>query len=424
MYRHQLPNGLRYVTAPLEHLHSATIFVAFRSGPRYETEDDNGISHFFEHMLFRGSKRFPSALELNRAIEELGGTLNAATHVDFTAYDVTLPTENITQGLEYLADMFCHPALEGLDVEKKILVEEALEDLDEHGLDIDIDNVVRQQLFSPHSLGLKITGPIDNIRRFSVEELHAHHRQFYGARNAAICVAGAFDRAAIEHAIQNHFGQLPSGRRIAASPSCNGPTGTRVHSVTHSASQTEVRMTFPGCAIGDPRYVTLELLTRVLDDGMSARLHARICDERGLAYSAFARDEPYEDCGIFELGAAVVHENVPVLVDEFFDLMREFREHPVGEPEWSKAQRRYLWDLHTTLDNAPGVAGLYGVYALFNQRDTLTSLAERARSVRVQDLQALARDLFQPSNARVTCVGLLDDDAEEKIRAAMTSELR
>ena len=190
-----LGNSLRVRLVPLPHLQSATVSFFIRVGSRYETARTNGLSHFLEHMLYRGTAVHPAANELNLAIERLGGTLDATTHVDFTSYFLSLPPEAIANGVELLGEVLQQPLLTELRTEKQIIREEILEDLNEEGEQIDVDNVSRRLLYPDHPLGFTILGPLDNLDGFETEDLRRHHSSHYTACNSVLCVTGAFDAA-------------------------------------------------------------------------------------------------------------------------------------------------------------------------------------------------------------------------------------
>ena len=138
--RSLLPNGLRLLTIETPHLHSASICLYVRAGSRYERQETNGLSHFLEHMLFRGSARYPSSFALNLAIEELGGTLYAETGRDYSLYQISLHPGHVARGMEILGDLFASPTFRDIDLERKIIVEEILEDLDDRGRNINLDD--------------------------------------------------------------------------------------------------------------------------------------------------------------------------------------------------------------------------------------------------------------------------------------------
>src|SRR5215510_10480112 len=211
VHRSALPNGLRVITVPQQHLHSANVAVMVKVGARHETARDNGISHLLEHMLFRGSARYPSAYALNRAIEELGGTLHGATHADFTLFEVTLPPGNVDSGIEILGELFARPSFSELGVEKRIVREEILEYLDEQGREVDPDNISRELMFGTHPLGMTITGSLANLEELGTNELRSHMLRHYVASNMVLCVAGPVDQRSVLQAALKHFGILRTG---------------------------------------------------------------------------------------------------------------------------------------------------------------------------------------------------------------------
>lgn len=415
----RLDNGLEVVAAPLPHLHTATMALFVRAGSRYEDARTNGLSHFLEHMLFRGTERHPSAYELNLAIEELGGTLYAATHVDFTMYQLTLPPETMEDGLERFAEIFAAPVFRDLEVEKGIVREELLEDVDEDGREIDVDNVVRDLMFSPHPLGFKISGSIDTVRAFEEADLRAHMARHYGARNMVLALSGAIDHERMMDTARRAFEGLPAGQRTDASAWSPVAPARRFLCVEDSGSQTDLRISFPCFGLSDPRFPAMSLLGRVLDDGMSTRLHRRICDERGLAYDVFAELDPFEDCSAFDFGVSVAHDKTPQVVGELLGLARELRERPVSEAELDKARRRSLWHLRETLDHDEGLASLHGVNRLFGLEEDLAQTATRLLAVSADDIQAVAHEVLDPAAAHTACVGQLTRAEERRTRSVL-----
>lgn len=407
LHRVILDNGLRTIVVPLSHLHTVTVSLFVGAGSRHEDARTNGLSHVLEHMLFRGTERHPSAHALNLAIERLGGTLYGATQADMTSYQVTVPPANVDAVLALLVEILTTPVFEGLEVEKRVLREEILEELDEDGNDIDADNLVRDLLFSPHPLGFKITGSLDNVQGFTVDDLHDHLRRLYGGRNMVLCLAGAVDEGVLA-SVRTAFAPLPPGELASVAPPTPAAGGPRFTAVYDEGSQTDVRLSYPSLGLHEPAYPALQMLARVLDDGLSSRLHRRVCDEAGLAYDAFASLETYEDCGVLDLGGSVEHEKTPEMLDALTHLAADLREDLVSADELDKARRRYVWDLTAMLDDASAMASFYGTSALFDLPDTLESTAGVIEMVSAEQVREVARRVFAPERARVACVGVLE----------------
>ena len=406
-----LPNGLRVVVVPQPHLHTASVSLYVKAGSRFESREDNGLSHFLEHMLFRGTDRLPSAYALNHAIESLGGTLYGATHADFTIYQVSIPPESLAPSIALFGVIVSRPVFSELDVEKGIVREEILEALDEDGRNVDIEDISRELVFEGHALGYKITGDAANVDRFDVADLRRWLARFYGATNSFVVISGAVDVKESATLVREAFAGLPPGARPESLPPPLADREPGFAFVESVGSQTDLRVSFLGIGERDPRRLALEFMARVLDDGMSTRLHRRICDERGLAYDVFAALDLYEDCGIFDLGAAVEHAKTPALIEQLFALTTELRESLVTPEELAKAKKRHLWELRATLDDASGLANFYGVRGLLDVPGTLTDVADAVQNVTAEDVRELAREIFRRERLSVTAVGMLEDDA-------------
>jgi len=411
-----LGNSLRVRLIPLPHLQSATVSFFVRVGSRYETVQTNGLSHFLEHMLYRGTVAHPAAHQLNLAIERLGGTLDAATHVDFTSYDLTLPPETITKGIELLAEVLQQPLLTELRAEKQIIREEILEDLNEGGAQIDVDNVSRRLLYPDHPLGFTIAGPLDNLDRFETGDLRRHHDGHYTAHNSVVCVTGAFDPPKIGDTLRSHFEEMPAGSAMEPDGSPSNRARERFSYVHEHGSQTDVRLSFHTPGIASSEAPILLLLDRVLDDGLSTRVHQTICEERGLAYEAFAGNDTFEDCGVFDFGASVEHSKAPSLVETVFELIGDLRRHPPTQEEVEKAKRRYLWNLRTVRDDSEDAAHFVGSSALFGLPERVGAIAERVERVTPDDIQRAVQRYLDPEDAYLTCVGVLDEAVLANVR--------
>lgn len=411
-----LGNGLRARLIPLRHLQSATISFFVRVGSRYETTSTNGLSHFLEHMLYRGTESHRAAHELTLAIERLGGTLDATTHVDFTSYELTLPPENVLEGIDLLAEVLRRPLLTDLRVEKQIIREEILEDLNEDGEQIDIDNVSRQLLYPDHPLGFSIPGPLLNLGRFETDDLRHHHAKHYTARNSVLCLAGAFDPQEAGDAIRSRFGAFEAGAAIEPErvPMYRPPN--RFAYVHDHGSQTDVRLSFHTPGLASPEAPILLVLARVLDDGLSTRVHQQICEQRGLAYSAFAGNDAFEECAVFDFGASVEHQKTPRLVEALFDLVEELRDDPPAEDEVDKAKRRYLWALRTVRDDPEDAVDFVGSSVLFGLPERVSAVADQVARVTPQDIQRVARRYLDPNAAYLTCVGVLEGRILQDVR--------
>src|SRR5580698_10084902 len=185
-----LTNGLRVAVNPLPQLHRAHVALWARVGSRFEAKDDNGISHFLEHMIYRGTRRVPSAHAVNLAFERLGGSLFASTQVDHGIFSLTLPPDSLDDACSLFGEVLSQPAFRDIDIERGIVLEEILEDLDDEGHQVDADNLSRALIYGGHPLGFTITGGEKHVQSFDVAMLRRHHSLHYTADNAVLAFSG------------------------------------------------------------------------------------------------------------------------------------------------------------------------------------------------------------------------------------------
>jgi predicted Zn-dependent peptidase len=407
VFRSTLGNGLRVVTVETPYLHTANVCLYVRAGSRYERPETNGLSHFVEHMLFRGSSRFPDSFSLNLAIEELGGTLYAETGRDYSLYQIPLHPRHVARGLEILGDLFSAPAFRDIDLERQIIVEEILEDLDDRGRNVNLDDLSRVVAWDKHPLGYTITGPLRNVRRFGEKDVRAHFRRFYGAENMVLCAAGPLLHAEVTRWSRNAFARVPRGmRRRPRVPHAAGP-GPRFRAVHNESAQTQVQILFHALPERDPDYQALRALVRVLDDGMSTRLHYQICDQKGLAYSVSGSLHSYHDAALLEIDAACAHAKLPDLVGESLSILSRFRTELVSEQELDKAKLRFLGDLEACYDDLDGLCGWFGGTELFYRPHTQEERARELGRIRPEHVRRVARRVIRPEHLNVAVVGSL-----------------
>jgi predicted Zn-dependent peptidase len=411
-----LPNGLTVVTVELPHLHSVSVVMYARVGSRYETAADNGLSHFLEHMLFRGIERLPDAYALNHAIEALGGTLYAETGRDYSLYQISLHPETLLPGLELFGEIFQQPSFSDVDVERRIVLEEMHEDHDEDGTLINIDDLARLEVWPDHPLGYRITGPYTNVERFDDTDVRRHFASHYGARNMVLAVSGAVKRDDVIGVLHRAFGSLPSGSALEVTPPPETQKAPRFLYARREGSQTNVQVLFRAFPETDPDFPALIALGRIVDDGMSTRLHRRIVDDLGLAYYAAASLEPFVDSGLYEIDGACVHSHAPALIKEGLAVLTRLRDTPPLQEELDKAQRRYRWDLEASFDDPDAMAGWWGGTELFFGPLTVEAKVERVKKVTPEAVQRVAERLLRPERLTVACVGMLTKKLERDVR--------
>jgi predicted Zn-dependent peptidase len=415
-----LPNGAELVAIRTPHLHSGVIDAHVLVGARYETREHAGISHFLEHMLYRGTRRHPSAYEQALAFESVAGMLSAATMVDQGSLAVAMPENGFDEVLPLFWEAFREPLLEAIDLERSIVEEEILESLDEDGRLIDGDTLVRELCFEQHPLGFPITGTLEHLPRFDESSLRRHHTAHYTGACTVVTVAGPFDPEHVLTQLSRYFGELPQGRR----PEYTAPAAQsvpRFRFVRNPGSQTALRVAFRAPGRHHPLEAATEILLRILDDGMSTRLYHRICDVRGLCYDVSASYEPYADVGLFDVQADTLHERANHVLEELLRVALELRNAGPTDAELVKAKRRASWELGTLLDDAAELAEFSSTARLCGVAVTPQARAEQLQSVTQESVRQAAEAIFRRENLNVVAVGLLPRRAREALAAQVAA---
>jgi predicted Zn-dependent peptidase len=410
-----LSNGLVVAVAPQPQLHRAHVALYVRVGSRFESPTRNGLSHFLEHMLYRGTPRLPHAHEVNLAFESLGGYLYAATQVDFGVFSVTLPAESLAPATSLFAEVLQRPTFADIDIEKEIVCEEILEDLDDEGRQIDADNLSRQLIYPDHPLGFTITGDEKLVRSFTRDMLFEHHAKHYSAANSVLVFSGAVDPAEAMDLAHAHFERMPQGVRAISSPPTHDQKEPRFELVENVSSQTELRVCFRAIPDRPAQRGTMDMLMRILDDGMSTRLYHRVCDDKGLCYDVSASYDGYDDDGVLDFAAGVQHARAAVVAKEITALFTDLGRNGPTHEELEKARRRHQWDMRSMLDSPEEIAGFYAAGVLFDRFETPEERVAKNAAVSPNDIRDLAAFIAAPDRLNVLAVGLLEDDEDRRL---------
>jgi len=404
-----LANGLRVVSVPLPHLHSVELAVYIKVGARNDPPGRSGLSHFLEHMLFRGTSDYADSLAIETAFEELGGSVNAATDADSTCFYARIHPNHAAQGLAILASMVLRPTLQGVDLERRIIGEEALEDINEQGVVTNPDLVMGRLLWPGHPLGGATVGSLEDIERISESDLRDHLTAWYRPGNAVVVVAGPHDPAAMLAAAQAWFGNWQPQTTPPVLP-----VPTRVQDNRRSAfvpdadSQITLQLAFPAFRRDDPRITGLKVLRRLLAGGGCSRLHLKLREELGLVYAVDSAIGAYDETGCITFDCATAPENLTAVIAAILEQLRQVSENPIPPQELERVRTAYLADLDYSRDSVTEMGARYGWGALMGMVRSIDDDQQLVRQVTADQVRGLARHLFQADNRFLAAIGPLE----------------
>lgn len=417
----RLPGGALLVAQRMSGTSRAVLTHTLLTGPRFEASEKAGLSHLVEHMLFRGTASYPGSLALARAFEDLGGSLHGSTASDHGNLSTFLPGENLSGAILRLAEVALSPTLSGLETEKGIIREEILEDLNEQGEFADGSTVVRELSFPTHGLGLPITGSLAHLSALTEADVRAHQELTYVSAGSVIVAVGDLDPERTLRELEDAYRALPVGARLTSQPPSSEILPYRLVRQEGSA-QTSIHVAFRAPGELSPENAAVELLLRVLDDGMATRLYQRLCDSSGLCYDASASYEPYADAGLFEFATETSTERAPVVVAELLALVEEVASHGPTDDELARAKKRAHWQYQALTEDPYSLAEFLSMGYL---NGTLSSPRERAAElaeVSRKAVQEAAASVFRPQARSVAIIGNPKPKVERDLERLLTGD--
>ena len=419
-YLHTLSNGLRVVCVEMPHLHAVELAVYLKVGGRNDPTGREGLSHFLEHILFRGATSFPSSLAIESAFEVIGGAPNAATDAESTYYYSRVHPGSVKRGMEIFAAMLTEPLLAGIEIEQRIIAEEAREDLNEQGDEVNPDTIVSRLLWPRHPLGMPTIGTLESIAAIGPEDLAAHLKTYYVPSNAVLVVSGPVKNSAVLAAARESFGGWSGS--IPPSPSLVTlrQSTPQIRCVQDSDSQMNLQIAFLGFARDDRRFMALRFLRRILAGGGSSRLHLRLREELGIIYSVDGAIGAYDETGCLAFDLSTAPDTLIRAVEATFEELLRIAAVPIPEDELERIRNSYIFDLEFSRDSAYEMGGRYGWGELMGVMRSIEEDQSEARRITAADLQDTARALFAPENLRLVAVGPWKRGMKKVLRERVT----
>jgi predicted Zn-dependent peptidase len=415
-FTHTLPNGLRVVCVEMPHLHAAELAVYLKVGSRNDPPAKAGLSHFLEHMLFRGTADFGSSLEIENAFEAIGGAPNASTDAESTCYYSRIHPDHVRRGLEIFTSMLLRPTLSGIETEKRIITEEAREDLNEQGEEINPDTIASRLLWPRHPLGRPTIGTLDSIAGITRADLKSHLQGFYLPGNAVVVVSGPVRSHEVFAAAEEVFGGWQHGAVPIAVPAVRRRGSPRTCFVHDSDSQMNLQLAFLGMPRGDARFTPLRLLRRLLAGGGGSRLYLKLREELGIVYSVEAAIGAYDETGCLAVDLSTAPETLAQAVEVTLQELVRIATEPIPDAELERVRQSYIFDLEYSRDSSYEMGGRYGWGELMKVVRSIEEDQHEARNATKWDIRETARTIFAAENLRLVAVGPWKKGMKKRVR--------
>lgn len=402
-----LDNGIRVITETVNHVQFMSMGIWVGVGSRYEKEEEWGITHFIEHMLFKGTEK-RSAEEISQAIDEVGGQLNAFTSKENTCYYVKTLTEHFPLAVDVLFDMFLNSKFDNEEIakEREVIIEEIK--MYEDTPDENVQDLLSANLWPNHPLGRAILGTEESIAAFDHDTLKQYMQKHYTGKNIVVSAVGNIRHAQVVEAVQELLGHLPAGEENEKQLA--GQISSGLHCYYKDIAQTQICVAMPGVAKEDDRLFPLSILNTYLGGGMSARLVKKIREDEGLAYSVYTFTGSYSDTGAFIVSAGTRPENCQRVIDIILEELEDVRQNGITQEELTKTFSQLKGSLYMGLETVSSRMNKLGRSLLhYNRVITPEDNVADLERVTVEDVKRLAETLFRKENMEITILGAVDD---------------
>jgi predicted Zn-dependent peptidase len=398
-------NGLRLLTSPMPHTRSVAISIYVGAGSRYETPKEAGVSHFLEHLCFKGTAKRPEAQMISEAIDGVGGIINAATDREYTVFYAKVAAPHLELALDVLCDLIQAPLLDQVELEKerKVVLEELASVADSPGQQADL--LLDELLWPDQPLGWDVAGTTESVNGLTRDLIADYVRRQYVPNNVVVAVAGNIDEDHVVGLLDSRLGTMPEGKPDTWFPAKDGQTETRCQLKFKRTEQTHVALGLHALPLGHPDRHALDLISVLFGESMSSRLFVELRERQGLCYDVNSYVTHFKDTGSFGVYAAVDPSNGPKAVEA---LMTELRRLDDGIPleELNRARELAKGRLLLRMEDTRAVSGwLGGQEILMNEILSPEDVVARLDAVTPDDMTRVARDLLRPGQLNLAVVG-------------------
>ncbi|MFW6075207.1 MAG: M16 family metallopeptidase [Chloroflexota bacterium] len=414
-----LDNGLRVVTSRMNHVHSATITFLFGVGARYELDSQAGISHFIEHMAFKGTEKRPDPAMITTEIEEVGGIINAATGRESTNFWVKVPAAHVERAFDVLSDILLHSTLREheLERERHVIIEE-IRGVHDTPDDL-VHDLIDEVVWDRQPVGRSILGYESTIGAVTSDDMRAFIDRHYRPERLVIAAAGRIDHQQIVELAEQWFGEMATGIGDQCQLTDKEQRGPKVHLVNRGTEQAHLCIGHPAIPFTDERRYTQAMIDSVLSSGMSSRLFQEIRERRGLVYAVYGYFRQSMDVGQGVIYAGTDLDRVDETISAIVGELARLRAERISDEELHRNKELSKGRIVIGLEDSRAVAGWIGGQELTHEEiKTPREVMELIDAVDAGDMLELAREIYQDDSLHLALIGPYDN--EDRFRDLLT----
>ncbi len=415
-----LPNELRLITVPMKNANSVTVLILVGTGSKYETKEVNGISHFLEHLFFKGTKKRPTTLKISETLDMIGGQYNAFTSKEVTGFWAKVDKKHIDVAMDWIADIFLNSKFEEDEIQRErgVVIEELNMYLDTPTSHV--SELFEDLLYGDQPAGWRIVGEKENIMAFNREKVVQYYKTHYSPKNTVICVAGDVNANEITKKMGTYFGKVKSAEvlpKLAVKEIQSKPQALIHYKKT---DQTHFCLGVRAYDMRDPRRYALSLMAVMLGGNMSSRLFISVRERNGLGYYVHTSVDVTTDTGYLVTQAGIKNDSLEKAIGLVLDEYRDFKNKKITPKELKKAKDYLRGTMALSMDATDAQASFYAGQEVMGE-PLLTPEQKLAMidKVTISDIKKVAEDIFDNAKLNLSVIGPFGVEEKEKYEALL-----
>lgn len=401
-----LDNGLRIVLIPQPQSLATTVLILVEAGSKYETKEINGVSHFFEHMCFKGTVKRPKAIDITSELDAIGAQYNAFTSMEYTGYYAKARPKHFDEILDVVSDIYLNQVFDPAEIDKErgVIIEEInmYEDLPMRR----VQEFFTALLYGDQPAGWDIAGRKEVIKKLTRDDFLKYKSEHYLPQASLAVIAGNFDGKETAEKIKNAFAPLKSGKKTIKIKTKEGQERPEIFVKRKQTDQTHLVLGVRAYDLFDGKKYALQVLAEILGGGMSSRLFQKIREEMGAAYYVRAETDLYTDHGYLAASAGVDNSKTDSVIKVILEEFAKIGETPAPQKELTRAKEHLIGNLILGLETSDQLAGFYGSQEILTGKlISPEELIEKIKTVKAEEITAVAKDIFQNCKLNLAIIG-------------------
>ncbi len=408
-----LKNGLRIITVPMKSNPTVTVLVLVEAGSKYENRENNGISHFLEHMCFKGTKKRPTAFDIAKELDSVGSQYNAFTSHEYTGYWVKSDYKNLYTTLDVVSDMYLNPIFPEKEIEKEkgVIIEE-INMYNDMPKQI-VEEEFYKLLYGDQPAGWPVGGPKENIHKIQRRDFIDYRNKHYVASATTVIIAGNINEKDVLKKITNIFRNISKYKKEEKKKVFESQVAPQINLFYKDTDQTHIILGVRSFNIYNKYNPVIRVLRGVLSSGFSSRLFKKMRDEMGICYYVHAGNDELTDHGVFYVSAGVDSKRVKEAIVAILEELKKLKVKLVDKDELDKVKRSLIGRLNLGLESSDSIASFYGGQEILKEKiKTSEDIVKEIKAVTAEEIKFIAERIFRNERLNLAIVGKFKDKKE------------